>query len=583
MSDQLRFGVICDQPRWRQWEARCVKEILNSGAATLELIVHVEQPARGVGPDSGRSEKAPSRVARYLRKHLSGCDAFKPLHAPEVFGPTPVITFEEPGRRQVGQTFPQGFLDKVGGLGLHFLLGFTRADIPAEVAGSAQYGIWVFPHDYLERRSGGLPFVPELLRGEDTVGIVLAALTANSDTVLLLREGRLKIHKHSYRETVDSIYSQCAKWPAWACKKLLNCGPAAMPSVRRSSQTFAIQPSNEGVSWRDAATMIRRAMSHKWNSLFRHGQWNIGIAPVPITRLLRGGRISNVTYLEITEGRERFRADPFALEKDGVLTILYEDFDYRTGKGTIRCGRLIGGDRLSHVRQVFDMPFHMSYPYLFLSDGQIYCLPESGHGRRARLYRAVQFPETWAKVSDLVENTAATDATVFRYQGRWWVTFTDRDHDPDVNLFLAYSDRLEGPWLPHAANPVKTDVRSARPAGTPFFHEGKLYRPAQDCSDRYGARTVINLVHALTPTEFREEPAAVVEPPENGPFSEGLHTLCSVGDITIVDGYRTLFIGAVLKQTLIRRTKRAWNALIAADRRDDGSQGASDTNAHSKK
>ena len=95
---------------------------------------------------------------------------------------------------------------------------------------------------------------------------------------------------------------------------------------------------------------------------------------------------------------------------------------------------------------------------------------------------------------------------------------------------------------PHALNPVKMDVRSARPAGTPFIHKGVLYRPAQDCSNAYGGRIAINRVNRLTATEFDEETVKFIEPFIDGPFPDGIHTLSAVGDITLVDGKRERFI-----------------------------------------
>src|SRR3569833_971384 len=79
-----------------------------------------------------------------------------------------------------------------------------------------------------------------------------------------------------------------------------------------------------------------------------------------------------------------------------------------------------------------------------------------------------------------------------------------------ADLHLWYAQDILGPWTPHAANPDKTDVGSARPAGATFESDGVLYRPAQDSSHTYGGRVVINRVLALTPETFREEPAALV-------------------------------------------------------------------------
>jgi hypothetical protein len=112
-----------------------------------------------------------------------------------------------------------------------------------------------------------------------------------------------------------------------------------------------------------------------------------------------------------------------------------------------------------------------------------------------------------------------------------------------------WADDLLGDWHPHASNPVKIDVRSARPAGTPFVHDGVLYRPAQDCSRSYGGGVAICRVDALTPTEFREEVVRVIRSMPNA-YRRGTHTLASIGDATLVDGKRLVFTFAGTRRAL---------------------------------
>jgi hypothetical protein len=183
----------------------------------------------------------------------------------------------------------------------------------------------------------------------------------------------------------------------------------------------------------------------------------------------------------------------------------------------------------------------MSYPYLFEHKGEIYCIPEIYQAREVCLYKAEEFPHKWVKVATLIKNIAAVDSTVFEYQGRWWLTCSDFDQDPFLTLFVWHAPDLFGPWEPHACNPVKIDIGSARPAGTPFVHNGQLYRPAQDSSKAYGGRIIVNRVVRLTPTEFKEEQVAVIEPEKNGPYPDGVHTISSVGNFTLIDGKRFMF------------------------------------------
>jgi hypothetical protein len=71
-----------------------------------------------------------------------------------------------------------------------------------------------------------------------------------------------------------------------------------------------------------------------------------------------------------------------------------------------------------------------------------------------------------------------------------------------------------------------------------------LYRPAQDCSNTYGARVVLNRVLVLTPGAFCEEAAATVDPDPKGRYPGGLHTLSKLGNQTLIDGKRSVFVAA---------------------------------------
>ncbi|MEI7980405.1 MAG: hypothetical protein WCI71_02045, partial [Bacteroidota bacterium] len=126
---------------------------------------------------------------------------------------------------------------------------------------------------------------------------------------------------------------------------------------------------------------------------------------------------------------------------------------------------------------------------------------------------------------------------LFFFENRWWIFFTLRKHS-NAHLYIYFSDSIKGEYMPHQRNPVKIDVRSSRPGGTPFTHEGILYRPAQDCSITYGGRIVINKVNRLSPFEFEEVPVTMVNPLKNSPFPKGLHTISQVGDFTLIDGKR---------------------------------------------
>ncbi|MBI4259825.1 MAG: hypothetical protein HY658_04600, partial [Actinobacteria bacterium] len=288
--------------------------------------------------------------------------------------------------------------------------------------------------------------------------------------------------------------------------------------------------------------------------LSRADQWNVGVAERPIASFLERPATDDVRWLPEPR-RGTYVADPFAVPGE-ALTVLVEHYDQRAARGRIDAIEAGPDGRAGRPRPALALPVHASYPYVFEHDKEVYCVPETAEAREVVLHRAVDPPSRWEPVATLVSGLAALDPTVFRHEGRWWLMCTDADRGVNEKLHVFHAQDLEGPWEAHAANPVKTDVRSSRPAGTPFVNEGRLYRPAQDASRTYGGAVAVNLVERLSPTEFRERVVAVVEPDPGGPFPDGLHTLSAAGDRTLVDGKRTVFAWGEFRRELKARSRR---------------------------
>jgi hypothetical protein len=353
----------------------------------------------------------------------------------------------------------------------------------------------------------------------------------------VLRQGHFRAHRHSLERTIDEVLFGAAPWPAEAARDLV----AGIPLREEppAALTVATPPATAMRTLRLRARELGRTATAAYQGLFRHDDWAIGLVEAPIHRFLDPGFRPHVRWFAPPPG-SRFAADPFGLEVDGRLQVVYEDFDYRTGLGVLAAFDAEQGVSADAPVPILDIPVHASYPYLLREEGQTYCLPETQAARELALHRAVEPPHRWEKVATLLRDVPAVDCSVFRHGGRWWIAGTRQDRGQNLNLHLWHAPALLGPWEPHAANPVKTDIRGARSGGTPFVHEGGLYRPAQDCSGGYGRRLVLQRVARLTPEEFREEPARVLDPVP-GPYLEGIHTLSAVGARTLLDGKRSRF------------------------------------------
>jgi hypothetical protein len=135
-----------------------------------------------------------------------------------------------------------------------------------------------------------------------------------------------------------------------------------------------------------------------------------------------------------------------------------------------------------YLGPVLAEPFHLSFPYLFEYDGDLYMCPESQEAGQIRLYKCTGFPLHWELHSLAMANVAAMDTLIFP-QGEYWCLLTgilpegDVNRFPELHLFTA-TNPLCGQWVPHAANPIKSDPEFARNAGL-LHKDGKRFRVSQ--------------------------------------------------------------------------------------------------------
>ena len=146
----------------------------------------------------------------------------------------------------------------------------------------------------------------------------------------------------------------------------------------------------------------------------------------------------------------------------------------------------------------------------------------------------ISFPDRWEPVELLLRDVRAVDPTLAFLGGRWWMFVHLPEGDPSENdeLHLYVADRPQGPWRAHRRNPVKSDVRGARPAGRIFTLDGRHYRPGQDCSVRYGHAVIVHRIEHLSETAYREEEVGRIVP-DHG--LGAVHTLNHAGALTVAD------------------------------------------------
>lgn len=302
---------------------------------------------------------------------------------------------------------------------------------------------------------------------------------------------------------------------------------------------------------RHGAAILRQAMYTEF--------WHIGIVDAPISSILHTPTLGNVRWIQVPTGTI-YHADPFA-HPDSPDEIWCERYDYATRHGVLERMRLTGG-RLESLGDL-EAPVHRSYPFMTNLGHTPIVVPEASAGGQTTIYRLGSDGALDAPVAVLP--VPGIDPVLFWWSERYWLALTRADLDNRSNLCVWHAPAPAGPWTPHTGNPVKVDVRSSRGGGTPFVHDGALYRPAQDCSRTYGGRVVVNRVLELTPTRFREEVAAVVSPAPDWPAPHGLHTLSAFGERTLLDAKREVpSLAAVTARVRARLNLRPRHRSVSA-------------------
>jgi len=268
-------------------------------------------------------------------------------------------------------------------------------------------------------------------------------------------------------------------------------------------------------------------------------QWHIGIVEDNIERIISSDyKIDRIRWLP-SVGSHRFIADPFGIKFNNRLYIFAELWDSVNPVGKIVWAD--EADSFSKWNSLFDHDTHLSYPFLLRGGKKIYCIPESAESGDFTLYTAERFPDKWNKGEVLFRDFRMADASFLFYKNRYWLFAAKANGDSAFELYIWFSDKINGKWKAHTMNPVKRDITSARPAGPPFIYKNKIYRPAQDCSDSYGSRVVMNRISVLSETDFREEVLCGVRGSGKSPYPDGMHTFSVIDDVIVVDAKRKVF------------------------------------------
>lgn len=200
-------------------------------------------------------------------------------------------------------------------------------------------------------------------------------------------------------------------------------------------------------------------------------------------------------------------ADPFIVERNGVTYIFCEAYDMVERRGKI--GYFVYGQTAKpKLKIVINETYHLSFPFLYEKENDMYIVPETCENNSIQVYRVRKFPNEWKVETILIDNIYACDSLLISNQGHQYL-LTNEMYDGDYQGHHNYC------WVKDVIFDMscwKCNFESKRlvdegdfgnrNAGSVFEYRGKLVRPGQDCTDNnYGKGLVFNEILMSTPYE----------------------------------------------------------------------------------
>lgn len=248
--------------------------------------------------------------------------------------------------------------------------------------------------------------------------------------------------------------------------------------------------------------------------------------------------------------KDRFFADPFILNTDNQkIEVLVEEFLYSEWKGRIS---LLTIDRntlkLISNKVLLDLTTHLSFPFVFRENGNIYVAPENSQSGRFSIYF---YENQELKFLKTLLNQPLVDSIIYKKDDKFLVLGSIQNGRENGELYMWSSDSLLGDYEPIEGTLIKRGFDSSRRSGDLFEIDGELYSSSQYCCKSYGEYLNINKVIDIAVNCFKEEKVNSIY--SQSPYDLGLHTLNIYCDIAVVDGLTELLSPFTKTRAMIRK------------------------------
>src|SRR4029077_4676900 len=190
-------------------------------------------------------------------------------------------------------------------------------------------------------------------------------LTGRLDGGVILQRSFIPTKPYSHGSNLDSIMWATTHMPARVCRDILNGAATYLEAQPSQTNAPIYYAPNDFQMARFLLKTAAAWLKNQWHSVLFSADWNIGIVRAPIHAFLDPSFRPRVQWLGYRRPG-KYIADPFILKVGSDLRLRAEEFDGRSGRGSIVELNLDDSQLASpEFRSAIDEGVHMSYPYLF--------------------------------------------------------------------------------------------------------------------------------------------------------------------------------------------------------------------------
>tara|TARA_B100001057_G_scaffold499973_1_gene612771 strand:+ start:1406 stop:3088 length:1683 start_codon:yes stop_codon:yes gene_type:complete len=240
--------------------------------------------------------------------------------------------------------------------------------------------------------------------------------------------------------------------------------------------------------------------------------------------------------VKVKNPKNHYFADPFVIKKNNRTICFVEDYDMIENKGHISAIEIFKDKKYKLLGPVIKESFHMSYPFIFEHNNDLFMTPETVDAKSIRLYRCKNFPLEWEFEKEIVTNQKAIDPSIFKYEDQWWLFYNILTGKDTSSILMAYysENPISQNWSPHKLNPIVFDSNIGRNGGFLQSKNSSIRVRQKQGFNFYGKSFTLAKIKDLTSSTFKEQQIKEILPNFFNNIS-ACHHMHSNGEYTVYD------------------------------------------------